>query len=167
MLWLRRYGNGVVNPRKEWEGECNQNEENQSVFHNESLNLRRKVTFYSHEYEMGIWILARELHWVNADLKTQRGHSPADNASKRCLSNGHTRGTDPMSAIPLSLNERLTKSVLERTGRRVSGLAVKLESGLVILSGRTGSFYVKQLALSGIRDLLPNAPLRNEIAVVY
>ena len=71
-----------------------------------------------------------------------------------------------MSAIPPTLNERLTKSVLERTGRRVSGLAVKLESGHVILSGRTGSFYVKQLALSGIRDLLPNAPLRNEIAVV-
>ena len=71
-----------------------------------------------------------------------------------------------MSAIPPTLNERLTKSVLERTGRRISGLAVILDAGRVILTGRAACYHVKQLALSGIRELLPDAPLRNEIAVV-
>lgn len=71
-----------------------------------------------------------------------------------------------MSAMPPSLNEKVTKSVIDRTGRRVIGLAVELVSGRIVLKGKADSFHVKQLAQTGVRDLLPDMPLRNEIAVV-
>ncbi|MFO0937094.1 MAG: hypothetical protein U0798_11330 [Gemmataceae bacterium] len=71
-----------------------------------------------------------------------------------------------MSLLQPTLTDRLTRSVLERTGRRILGLHIKLEADRVTLTGRTDSFHVKQLALSGIRELLPDASLKNDIAVV-
>lgn len=70
-----------------------------------------------------------------------------------------------MSAIPPTIKERLAKSVQDRTGRRVLNLLVDVDSDKVLLRGMTDSYHVKQLALSGVRDLLPNATLRNEIVV--
>ena len=39
-------------------------------------------------------------------------------------------------------------------------------AGEVVLQGETTTFHVKQLAQHGIRDLLPNVALRNDIVVI-
>ena len=59
----------------------------------------------------------------------------------------------------------LERHVLERTGHRIRGLHVEQEPERVVLHGQTASYYIKQLAQSGVRDLLPEVELENDIVV--
>lgn len=70
-----------------------------------------------------------------------------------------------MSKMPKPLHEVLTERVVQLTGRRVRDLTVSIKDEEVILGGTTESFHVKQLAIQGVRDVLPRAPLRNAIVV--
>jgi hypothetical protein len=70
-----------------------------------------------------------------------------------------------MSKMPKPLHEVLTERVVQLTGRRVRDLTVAIKDEEVILSGTTESFHVKQLAIQGVREVLPRAPLRNAIVV--
>jgi hypothetical protein len=70
-----------------------------------------------------------------------------------------------MSNLPKRLDELVAERVLARTGRRVLDLSVEVTDETVTLRGRARSFHVKQLALNGVRDVLPNAALRNDIRV--
>lgn len=70
-----------------------------------------------------------------------------------------------MSQMPKTLHEMLTERVVHLTGRRVRDLTVAIKDEEVILSGTTESFHVKQLAIQGVREVLPKAPLRNAIVV--
>jgi len=47
----------------------------------------------------------------------------------------------------------------------VRDLHVELARERVILHGQAGSYYVKQLAQSGVRDLLPEVTVENDIVV--
>ena len=67
--------------------------------------------------------------------------------------------------MPKPLHEVLTERVVQLTGRRVRDLTVAIKDEEVILSGTTESFHVKQLAIQGVREVLPTAPLRNAIVV--
>ena len=67
--------------------------------------------------------------------------------------------------FPRSVDEAIRDSVMTRTGRRVNGLIVVVRGETVVLSGKTSSFHIKQLAQHGARDVLPDAPLSNEIVV--
>jgi hypothetical protein len=69
-----------------------------------------------------------------------------------------------MSSAVLQTDE-LERHVRERTGRRVRDLHVELEQERVVLHGQAASYYVKQLAQSGVRDLLPEVPVENDIIV--
>ena len=64
-----------------------------------------------------------------------------------------------------SVQETLERHVHLRTGRRVRDLRVELFPQQVILYGLADSYYVKQLAQQGVRDLLPHVSLHNAIAV--
>lgn len=64
-----------------------------------------------------------------------------------------------------NLNEQLEYHVRWRTARRVRELTITCTPERVVISGRTTSFYVKQLAQHGIRDLLPQVELENSIIV--
>lgn len=66
---------------------------------------------------------------------------------------------------PPTLEESVRDRVLARTGRRVRGLQVRVQGKTVVLAGKTSSFHIKQLAQHGVREVLPNAPLTNEIVV--
>jgi hypothetical protein len=66
---------------------------------------------------------------------------------------------------PLQLQRELERQVMARTGRRVRQLAIEVGAGRVILKGQAATYYVKQLAQHGVRDLLPHTPLENTIAV--
>jgi hypothetical protein len=60
----------------------------------------------------------------------------------------------------------LERHIQARTGRRVRGLRVEVGTGGVVLRGLAASYHVKQLAQHGVRDLLPEVPLENAIAVI-
>jgi hypothetical protein len=66
---------------------------------------------------------------------------------------------------PPHLQKELEHHVLARTGRRVRNLEIELCSERVVLRGHAESYYVKQLAQHGIRDLLPQVRLENAIVV--
>jgi hypothetical protein len=71
-----------------------------------------------------------------------------------------------MSQMFAELRTDLERRVLERTGRRVRELAIDLEPERIVLRGVAGSYYVKQLAQHGVRDVLPHVRLENAIEVV-
>lgn len=68
-------------------------------------------------------------------------------------------------AAPVEIAMELERRVQERTGRKVRDLRVELARERVILHGHAGSYYVKQLAQSGILDVLPRIALENDIEV--
>lgn len=70
-----------------------------------------------------------------------------------------------MSQIPHPLQNELESRVNTRTGRRVRNLAVEMRPERVVLRGFASSYYVKQLAQQGIRDVLPHVRLENAITV--
>jgi len=63
------------------------------------------------------------------------------------------------------LQTELERHILARTGRRLRNLAVELLPEAVVLRGSATTYYVKQLAQHGVRDLLPRARLENAIVV--
>jgi hypothetical protein len=65
------------------------------------------------------------------------------------------------SQIQLELEQR----VLARTGRRVRDLAIELSPERIVLRGHAATYYVKQLAQHGVRDVLPEVCLENAIVV--
>jgi hypothetical protein len=63
------------------------------------------------------------------------------------------------------LQNELEHQVQARTGRRVRNLAIELRPECVVLRGCASTYYVKQLAQHGIRDVLPHVYLENDIRV--
>jgi hypothetical protein len=59
----------------------------------------------------------------------------------------------------------LENQVRSRTGRRVRNLIIEMRPHRVVLHGQTATYYVKQLAQHGIRDVLPQICLENSISV--
>jgi hypothetical protein len=86
------------------------------------------------------------------------------------LSNPHSepgalRRTSLVHPHYSQLQRELERQVLARTGRRVRDLSIELYSERVILRGQTATYYVKQLAQHGVRDILPHVRLENAIVV--
>ncbi len=107
--------------------------------------------------------------------------APASSVGHSC-GTSQFRDSTPAGHSPLAFGQReiamefvdssLLRSELERviqvrTGRRVRHLAIEVLPERVVLHGRTTSYYVKQLAQHGVRDLLPHVPLENVIAVEH
>jgi hypothetical protein len=70
-----------------------------------------------------------------------------------------------VSFSPSQIQHELEQRVLARTGRRVRDLAIELSPERIILRGHAATYYVKQLAQHGIRDVLPDVCLENAIVV--
>ena len=64
------------------------------------------------------------------------------------------------------LQEELARSIEARTGRRVRELEIEILPEVVVLRGRTTSWYVKQLAQHCVSIRLPRFGVRNGIVVV-
>ena len=67
--------------------------------------------------------------------------------------------------VSAQLQDRLEDQVRARTGRRIRNLAVELSAQGVVLRGQVSSYYVKQLAQHGIREVVPDLHLENSIVV--
>lgn len=63
------------------------------------------------------------------------------------------------------LREELETRVRARTGSRLRDLDIELSPAGVVLHGRAASFHVKQLAQHGVREVLPDVNLQNQIEV--
>jgi hypothetical protein len=61
--------------------------------------------------------------------------------------------------------EALRLYIDARSWRRIRQLRVEFEDNRVVVRGVVSSYYFKQLALSGLRDLLPEAPVDLAIEV--
>jgi hypothetical protein len=59
----------------------------------------------------------------------------------------------------------LERHIQVRTGRQIRGLTIELRPEQVVLRGQASSYYAKQLAQHGVRDLLPQVRLENHIVV--
>jgi hypothetical protein len=70
-----------------------------------------------------------------------------------------------MMSSTIQLRSELERHIQARTGRRVRDLAIEVGSGAIVLRGHTRSYYVKQLAQHGVRDVLPEVRLHNAIVV--
>jgi hypothetical protein len=67
--------------------------------------------------------------------------------------------------FPPHLRQELEERIQARTGRRVRNLAIELMPERVVLKGQATTYYIKQLAQHGVRDLLPQVRLENAITV--
>ena len=63
------------------------------------------------------------------------------------------------------LRDELATRVRARTGSRLRDLDIRLSPDGVTLLGSATTFYIKQLAQHGVRELLPDVHLRNDIIV--
>jgi hypothetical protein len=70
-----------------------------------------------------------------------------------------------MSPMTKLAPDDLEDLLRERIGGRVSDLGVSLVGDSLILSGKSPTFYVKQLAQELIRVVQPLCSVRNEIVV--
>lgn len=70
-----------------------------------------------------------------------------------------------VSYSPESLTETIERYVRSRTGASIRGLSVQVRDEEVVLTGRTSSYYNKQLATHAALDALEDVPLSNEIEV--
>jgi hypothetical protein len=68
-------------------------------------------------------------------------------------------------AAPNQLRLEIERHIAARTGRRVRNLAIELLPEAVVLRGSVATYYVKQLAQHGVRDVLPQVRLENAIVV--
>ncbi len=69
-----------------------------------------------------------------------------------------------VSELP-PLRKELEDRILVLTGKRIRNLEIQFSQEEVILSGDTSTYYVKQLAQHGVRDLMPTIRLHNRINV--
>jgi hypothetical protein len=71
-----------------------------------------------------------------------------------------------MLTVPsMQLQNELENHVSARTARRIRNLAIEVAPGRVVLRGQASSYYLKQLAQHGVRELLPQVRLENSIIV--
>jgi hypothetical protein len=71
------------------------------------------------------------------------------------------------SGVTESLADKIARLVQSRTGGRIYGLHVEVAGTDVTISGRTTTYYVKQLATHAALDLAGQfATLTNDIAVL-
>ena len=56
-----------------------------------------------------------------------------------------------------ALERAIQRQIMQRTWGRIQALEVKVTDNLVVVRGRAPSYYVEQLALQGILDVIQSA----------
>ncbi len=69
------------------------------------------------------------------------------------------------SELPISIREQVERVVRSRTGGMIRELRVDVLDDRVVITGRTATYYTKQLATHAALDLLEDVSLTNEIDV--
>ena len=66
---------------------------------------------------------------------------------------------------PRELRGMVERRVLQRTHRSIQDLTVDMVDESIVISGRTNTFYVKQLATQAAQEVIADGSLSNEITV--
>jgi hypothetical protein len=65
-----------------------------------------------------------------------------------------------------NLEQAITERIVQRTGQRIKSLRVEVNQDRVIIQGRAATYFLKQLALQGVFDVLgPRCPTRVQLDV--
>ena len=67
----------------------------------------------------------------------------------------------------ISLQEHVERLVRSRTGGMIREFRVEVLNDTIVLTGRTATYYTKQLATHAALGLLKDATLNNDIEVVH
>jgi hypothetical protein len=104
---------------------------------------------------------------INRITREERGRrSQQDGAIGRSTHGGSTMVVSIRGGLAETLAEEITRLVLSRTGGQIVGLQVAVSGADVIISGRTTTYYLKQLATHAALDLAGRfATLTNDIVV--
>lgn len=65
----------------------------------------------------------------------------------------------------LMLLECIERAIQTRTGGRVQDLRIKVEERSVVVSGKTSSYYNKQLVTQAVRCANPEMAVKNDVQV--
>ena len=65
----------------------------------------------------------------------------------------------------LVLIEQVEQAVQAKTGGRIRDLQVRIDDGCLVVSGRTTTYYNKQLATHAVRDLVLDLTVQNNVEV--
>lgn len=68
-------------------------------------------------------------------------------------------------SVGQGISERIERYVRSRTGGMIKGLRVDVHDRQVVISGRTTTYYNKQLATHAALDAVENVSLTNDIEV--
>ena len=71
----------------------------------------------------------------------------------------------PSSSELLDLLNQVEQAVHTRTGGRIRGLQIRMDEGCLVVSGRTSTYYNKQLATHAVRDTVDDMTVQNEVEV--
>ena len=63
------------------------------------------------------------------------------------------------------LLEQVQLAVQARTGGRIHGLRVRINEGCLVVSGRTSTYYNKQLVTHAVRDAVLDMSVQNDVEV--
>jgi len=72
---------------------------------------------------------------------------------------------DALSSESHALLEQIELAVQAKTGGRIRGLRVRIDDGCLVVSGRTSTYYNKQLATHAVRDAVLDMTVQNEVEV--
>ncbi len=71
----------------------------------------------------------------------------------------------PSSAEFALLLEQVEQAVQAKTGGRIRGLCVRVDEGCLVVSGRTSTYYNKQLVTHAVRDTVLDMSVQNDVEV--
>lgn len=60
---------------------------------------------------------------------------------------------------------QVERAVQTKTAGRIRGLRVHIDDGCLVVSGRTSTYYTKQLATHAVRDMDLDLSVQNDIEV--
>ena len=72
----------------------------------------------------------------------------------------------PTQAERIEREQTLERHIAQRTGGRVRRLRAEATEARVVVHGEAPSYYIKQLAVAAIREVLPTTPVEVDIGVV-
>jgi hypothetical protein len=94
----------------------------------------------------------------NVAMDSNNNQSPKPSAS---AAQGEQNGRLPSAEC----EETIKRRIVEQTGGRIRLLRVEIIGNRVVIGGSAPSYYIKQLALRGVRDVLGSAANRIELNV--
>lgn len=71
----------------------------------------------------------------------------------------------PPCPAPKQSAEALRRHIDSRTGRRIRQFRVECSGSRVAVHGVASLYYLKQLALSAVREIIPSGPVELDIRV--